>query len=380
LLKAVVIDDEYIVIEGLKSIINWHEFGINLVGYAYDGINGFNIIKEHHPDIIFTDIRMSGMDGLSMIKKVKEILPNTIFIIFSGYSEFEYAKTAISLGVMDYIEKPITVDKMKTALKKAVSIISNNLKTNNTELTLIKAEKTIMTKLFDEISLAQIAEAKHTFSSTINYNYDSIIFGVRSGNKEEVMAQVTIFSNIIKEYQLPKDLLYYHCLELVFCGLKTSNETGRNYSNETNSNLLSNLSVMCFNNNEDILTWTNIIFNDLMDWVISTKYRGNHKSIIFIKEYLDKNYNSDITLDKLAELAHMNSTYLSLLFKQEIGTTYVKYLTGIRLDKAKSLLKTGYKVFEVSEMVGYPNYRRFCQIFKSSLGITPNQYKTNSQP
>ena len=69
--------------------------------------------------------------------------------------------------------------------------------------------------------------------------------------------------------------------------------------------------------------------------------------------------------------------YLSVLFKNEVGTSYVKYLTNMRITQAKKLLKDGHKVNEVSEMVGYSNYRYFSDIFKKHVGLTPNEYKHN---
>lgn len=82
-------------------------------------------------------------------------------------------------------------------------------------------------------------------------------------------------------------------------------------------------------------------------------------------------YNEDIGLNELADRVKMNTAYLSVLFKSEVGMSYVKFLTKLRMDKAKGLLKKGYKVYEVSEMVGYNNYRYFTDIFKKYTGETP---------
>lgn len=94
-------------------------------------------------------------------------------------------------------------------------------------------------------------------------------------------------------------------------------------------------------------------------------------------QYLDEHYNQDIGLSELADRVGMSTAYLSVLFKTEVGTSYVKYLTDLRIKKAKKLLQDGYKVHEVSELVGYNNYRYFCDIFKKHEGMTPNEYKGN---
>jgi two-component system response regulator YesN len=74
-------------------------------------------------------------------------------------------------------------------------------------------------------------------------------------------------------------------------------------------------------------------------------------------------------------MANMNPTYLSMVFKEEVGKTYIKYLTGIRIDKAKYFLSQGMKVYDVSRKVGYNNFRYFCDIFRKTTGMTPSEFK-----
>lgn len=74
------------------------------------------MIRSEKPDVVITDIRIPGLDGLSVIEAAKEECPDTYFIVISGYSEFVYAQRALTLGVKDYIDKPVTADKLKNAL------------------------------------------------------------------------------------------------------------------------------------------------------------------------------------------------------------------------------------------------------------------------
>mgnify|MGYP002226863854 CR=1 FL=1 len=88
-----------------------------VVGCAYDGIHGLEVIRETAPDLVITDIRIPGMDGLSMIEAAKEFCEDTVFVVISGYTEFEYARKALRLGVKGYIDKPISIDKLNDVLK-----------------------------------------------------------------------------------------------------------------------------------------------------------------------------------------------------------------------------------------------------------------------
>ncbi len=106
--KAVIFDDEFIVLKGLERMIDWAEYNVELVGTAADGEEALKIFHEHRPDIVFTDIRMPGKDGLQVIEEILKEAPETQCIVFSGFNEFDYVKKALRLGVVDYLEKPIT--------------------------------------------------------------------------------------------------------------------------------------------------------------------------------------------------------------------------------------------------------------------------------
>lgn len=99
------------------------------------------------------------------------------------------------------------------------------------------------------------------------------------------------------------------------------------------------------------------------------------QGITHILDYINQNYSQDFGLNEMAEMVHMNHAYLSILFKDEVGISFVRYLTQIRMAHAKELLLKGAKVQEVSEAVGYNNYRYFCNIFKKEEGVTPMQFK-----
>lgn len=116
--KAVVFDDEFIVLQGFQTRVDWSSYGIELVGTAANGIEALALFREVQPDIIFTDIRMPGMDGLQLLDIITVEAPDTICIVFSGFNEFEYVKRAIKIGVLDFIEKPITLRKIQEALEK----------------------------------------------------------------------------------------------------------------------------------------------------------------------------------------------------------------------------------------------------------------------
>ena len=121
-LKVVLVEDEEIVLRELEETIDWEGLGLEVVGTAKDGIEGENMIKALSPDIVVTDIKLPGKNGLQMIEDAAV----TNGIILSGYTDFEFTKRAIRLGVFDYLEKPVDDDELEASLKTlAIRIVED---------------------------------------------------------------------------------------------------------------------------------------------------------------------------------------------------------------------------------------------------------------
>ena len=117
-MKLVVIDDEEKVCRLICALIDWERLGIEAAGTAADGEDGLNLIRVVRPDILITDIRMPGKDGLELIAEAKSFLPHLQVIIISGYSQFDYAQAAIRYGVVNYLLKPVKKQELNTILEK----------------------------------------------------------------------------------------------------------------------------------------------------------------------------------------------------------------------------------------------------------------------
>lgn len=115
-MKVFLVEDEFIVREGIKNNVDWAGNGFEFCGEAADGELAFPMIKKEQPDIVITDIRMPFMDGLELSRLIKKELPHVKIMILSGYEEFDYAKTAIQIGVEEYLLKPINGEELLQAV------------------------------------------------------------------------------------------------------------------------------------------------------------------------------------------------------------------------------------------------------------------------
>ncbi len=124
MMKVFLVDDEIAIRENLRNSFPWEQNGFQLVGEAPDGEMALPMIRDLNPDILLTDIRMPFMDGMELCAQVKRVLPWIGVVILSGYDDFAYARQAISLGVKEYLLKPITADELGEALKRVAARIT----------------------------------------------------------------------------------------------------------------------------------------------------------------------------------------------------------------------------------------------------------------
>ncbi|HKL86379.1 MAG TPA: response regulator [Treponemataceae bacterium] len=119
------VEDEIVVREGIRSSIAWEDTRFNLIGEAPDGEMALSMLQELKPDILLTDIKMPFMDGLALTRIIRKTQPWMKIVIISGHDEFQYAREAISLGVEEYLLKPVSADDMLKCLEKIADRIED---------------------------------------------------------------------------------------------------------------------------------------------------------------------------------------------------------------------------------------------------------------
>lgn len=119
MLKLIIADDERIIRETISTLIDWNQYGIELIGLCSNGIEAYDMILDESPDLVITDIRMPGMNGLELIARISDTDLDTQFILLSGYGEFEYAKQAMKYGVRHYLLKPCNEQQIIDAVQES---------------------------------------------------------------------------------------------------------------------------------------------------------------------------------------------------------------------------------------------------------------------
>lgn len=192
MVRILIIDDEKWVVRSLRALMKDSPC-FEIVGEAYNGLQGWTLIEEEKPDLVFVDIRMPGMGGLQLLQKAREEKLSTLFAVISGYAEFAYAQKAMANGAIAYCLKPFSQSEINETLEKARSILEERAQVPAAvppsaaskmppEIPPVKNELVrqmliyISAHLCCDICMQQVADA-----CSINPNYASQIFGREVG-------------------------------------------------------------------------------------------------------------------------------------------------------------------------------------------------------
>ncbi|WP_022765537.1 response regulator transcription factor [Butyrivibrio sp. XPD2006] len=249
--RVLIAEDEDIIRKGIAYTMDWVSMGCTIVGEAANGKEGVEKIKELSPDIVLADIMMPMMNGIEMIRKGQEIADFKA-IIMTSYADFEYAKTAIELGVSAYLMKPVDEEELKKNISK------------------------IITEIEKDNQLRQLSSK-----------------------------------------------------------IKTADDID----------------------------------------ALFIKSEGDNDYIQKVLKETRERYSEKISIETFSEELGVSGSYLSRKFKEATGQTYLDFLNKYRVQQAIKLLETGtYKVYEVSEMTGFSDYKYFSTVFKKYTDRSPSDF------
>ena len=161
---VMIIDDDQFIRDRLKSIIDWEEIGIRFVCEAQDSETARELFLLHHPKILITDIHIPIISGLELAQEFAVTDPEVRFIIITGYSDFEYAKSTVKLGAIDLISKPIMPDDINASLKKVVAYFEKLKSEQNSSLNMNLLLKESLPMLREKF-IYYIIESERNYSS-----------------------------------------------------------------------------------------------------------------------------------------------------------------------------------------------------------------------
>ena len=368
MIKVFLVEDEAIIRRGIKKNVEWEKNGFEFVGEAGDGEYAYPQILKTEPDILITDIKMPFMDGLELSHLVKKILPNTKIIILSGYNEFEYAKEAITIGISEYLLKPVTAASLTAVLRKVKEEIREE-----------KEKSRLLERYFVSY------EKYNAFLDKTDYtgvDRKLIQDFLKLGSAGEEGMFIDEYLAAVGENNYRSLLLrQYMTIDIFFC-VQEFLKGGSVCADEIPPELgdIKYIPKIVVSEEQTVS-----YLKELFAFAISERDRvsGNRYGSLIdtAKQYLAEHFESnDVSLNTVAAQVGVSSSYFSSIFKQETGQSFVEYLTKLRIDKACELLRcTTLRTAEIGERVGYNDPHYFSATFKKVTGVSPKDYKNGGQ-
>ena len=384
--NILIVDDEPIVKIALRSILPWEEYGFFICGTAGNGLEALSLIEKQHPDVIITDLKMPGMDGLELIRTLKEKKYPGEILVLSNYEDFDSVRSALLLGAADYLLKiKIQADTLLACLNKTTEKLQKKAgeKSPVPEETISENRNRLLLSFFQgDSSLASFIQenraaelgfmekscaicyvtfekflSNDAFSISANLLRDMILDAVQGALQPYILvlndySALVVFSqkeltvSQIKVEQLVKKLYNRFTMYQSFAPDMPYQENLKNY--EEARKIYQN-----FHQNE-----------------------GHYKNdVAKTIAYIEKNYMYRLTLASISANVNLSSSYLCRVFKSEVGTSITSYLNNLRIRKAATLIKEqDLSLKEISAMVGIDDQLYFSRLFKKCMGISPSEY------
>jgi two-component system response regulator YesN len=342
--KVVVADDEHRVKISVRSVIESEDCGFQIIGEASDGLEALELLSRIPADVLITDIRMPGIDGLELIRTLRERNNRCEIVILSGYNDFNYAQEAIRHGATSYLLKPVDPD----LLLEALADIRNQFHGTQKQI----AEETVW--------IQRCGEVAHKTAELL-------------WQLKELEAEMEIDAFVTLQLDSETDPIAIREKSLRFLTLVDS-ELARRLGDQAADGQSRLAKIEGFQDARSfLLAWT----QEVTELIKLSRNFGQSKLIDKALSYIETRYTDEsLSLDEVAGVLRLSPTYLSYVFKQASGVSFLQHITKMRMEQAKQLLDDlHFKVYEVGQAVGYTDYAHFAKAFKKYCDLTPTEYR-----
>ncbi len=420
--RIIVVDDEASITDWLYQAISEEFSGILEVYRAYSGEECLELMAKGGFHIVMTDISMPAFSGLDLLSVLNRYYPKTRKMILSAYDNFSYAKEAIELGVSSYVLKGDGADALFLALRRVVNELEQEQERfSHSEMTKpqsgqgddVQRHRLLRHYLrgakltgslngqiyprwidfdlpvdFAFISLEVTDALQRRFQMMAledslaeylkpHYRYEMVEMGIQ---EVVLLAQLSPEEGIAEELSRIRPSLYaaYENAQNRFYGV-TKQYLNIIYSREriavsdlpSKTEEFRNLLKGCSD-----FACSIILREDMAQADMQMQRSDLKREIAMLIKYIDENLDRDLSLIMLADVVYLNPSYLSHLFKTQMGTTISEHIKEARLAKCRKMLADPqYHIHEVAKAVGYDNASYFTRFFKKMTGMTPQAYR-----
>ncbi len=404
--RVLIAEDEALVRMGLKTMPDWEKLDMQVAGDAADGREAYAMYQELRPDILITDIRMPGMDGIELIRKIRASDSRIKIIILSCLDEFRLVQQAMELGVSSYILKLTAgIAEIEQVVRNVKAVLDKEAQATAPlewlNLSLVR-EQVLENYLLDQtLPAADFESCARQFPLRLTpKNLRVIMLRLPNSNRLSQCHQeqsgrplrrfvLDLLGQVLAQFPTGEccgNSQSGYCLLLSFPELNSAEaecRTGEVLEAVRKAFLKSFGAEPVFG-----ISSFGSGFDELPDlqreaWELLREEEGSvdvQPKVAEAVRYLQEHYAENISLQSVADRLNVTPNYLGHLFVRFLERPFTDFLGEIRVEAAKRLLADpARKIYEVAEAVGIFNPSYFIRVFKKHTGLTPNEYRSGGR-
>lgn len=366
-----IVDDEALARFSLRTIISQAFTDVSVIAEAENGPDAIEAYERFRPDVVLMDVRLPGMSGITTSEKILEKYPSAKIVICTAYDNFSFISHALDIGVKGFLLKPARREEVVSKLEKLFFSDSNIIEQ-------LAEQKMLEQLLSDQVSPENLAQLQQYYP-----DLDSGILLVLEGPFRDENWQ------LLKKLASapPNGRKAFICSLNGYECLFASHARNLDIWNQL-------LASICRDNPDLKICWAagmvrNAKWKDCFERLCSQmEDQMDVQQVdmpVSIGERLQEKLNfpdqeiNNMSLDKLASVLEISPQYLSVVFKDTLGVTFIGYMTQRRMNYAARLLRDEHKtVQETAHLCGYSDITYFKRLFKKTIGISPREYARKS--
>lgn len=356
MLKLMIVDDMEIIRREIRRFKFWGDDNFEIAQEAENGHEALKKLEECPVDMVITDIRMPKVDGIELLKKIMERKLCTCVVLVSDHSEFHYARQGLVLGAFDYIVKPLEEHALKEVLERAKTFI---LEKKKEEQRIEELEQNFAQNAREYISYRELLQLILQKDKRALLYAEKMLEELETDGEQDSIGLQRLVSNTLE--QLLQDLMKSYEWLNKFLGVQEFKEFKlgkRRGAAEFKAGFLEAIREL----------------GDLIHKLTAAENEVTSKVCSYAVAHVDE----DISLGTVAERIFMNKTYVSETFKQKTGISFTEYITTVKMERAKKLMRDeGLKNYEIAQMLGFKDVEYFSKLFKKSIGLSPTEFRQN---
>jgi two-component system, response regulator YesN len=354
--KVMIVDDMEVLRRDVKRLKLWGEnSGFIITEEAKDGLDALKKLELNPVDLVITDIRMPNMDGIELLRNISEKKLCPFAVLLSDYTEYNYARQGFMYGAFDYIGKPADEEELAKLLER--------IRQQLTEKQMEKQKLAELQEIVEE-AFFTAADVKQIIEMVCNGETKAAVL---TADMVEIVGESY-------NYDIRKALLVIKSAvnEII-------NETLKKHqwiTTYVDINLLKNIDFADCKDWEEIKAAVVQVEEKLISVVI--RFIGCHDSNIVKQacEFVLEHVDGELSVKMLSERLFISKSYLSDIFKQKFGVSLLEYITMVKIECAKMLLREeNLKNYEIAYKLGFKDNEYFSKVFKKHTGMSLTEFR-----